>query len=177
MIEHTGQPNTYRFKLSEEVTDAVTRFSRKHAHDNRSDYKEAWREWCEEHLRLVTVETDRLRGLGYTGDICEKMYKAGRYYFRKKDFSETAQPQERRNYVSMEHEVLSAMVSHIHTIMNNEDFTPANGYGNFCQTNIELLREEVKRLCEAGQIDGQSLAAKIKKTYKNRYFMISRGTN
>jgi hypothetical protein len=105
------------------------------------------------------------------------MYKAGRYYFRKKDFSETVQPQERRNYISMEHEVLNAMDNHIHTIMNNTDFTPANGYGDFCQAHVELLREEIKRLCDAGQIDAQSLAAKIKKTYKNRYFMISRDMN
>jgi hypothetical protein len=45
---------------------------------------------------------------------------------------------------------------------------------DFCNTNIGLLKEEVARLFEEGglQKDAKIVEKKIKKTYKNRYFII-----
>jgi hypothetical protein len=37
---------------------------------------------------------------------------------------------------------------------------------------MELLKEEVQTLCSNGFTDSNEIKQKIKKTYKNRYFLI-----
>ena len=74
----------YRYKFTDEVNSAITSFAKIHQFDNRHDYKEAWQEWVEENQELIDNETKRLKELGYEKDIGDKMFKAGRYYFRKK---------------------------------------------------------------------------------------------
>jgi hypothetical protein len=53
----------------------------------------------------------------------------------------------------------------------NKDYTPANGHKQFCLNNIDILREEKKRI-DMNNID--EFLEKIKKTYKNRYFIINK---
>ena len=42
----------------------------------------------------------------------------------------------------------------------------------FCKENISLLKEEVTQLCKNGFTDSEEIKNKIKKTYKNRYFIL-----
>ena len=76
-------------------------------------YKEAWEVWYENHTEMIQDERQRLEDNGYIGDINEKMFKAGRYYFRKKTEKEAENNKKRRNYISMDSEVLEAMDRHI----------------------------------------------------------------
>ena len=58
-----------------------------------------------------------------------------------------------------------------------EEFTPASGYNSFCSEIVELLSHEIKLLYNKnknGRLDAAGiLSAKIKKTYKNRYYRIT----
>jgi hypothetical protein len=66
------------------------------------------------------------------------------------------------------------MDNHFLSIMNQPNFKPANGYDLFCTQHVELLREEIIRLIKTKiDITPESLSTKIKKTYKNRYFILS----
>ena len=164
--------SVYRYKLSENIMSAITDFSKIHQYDDRKDYKEAWEMWYDNN-DLIDAEVRRLEELGYDGDIKGKMYKAGRYYFRKKNMNETVEPKERRVYVSMNSDVLEQMDNHIMSKLKSVDYSPAQGYSAFCQSNTRLLREEIIRLLETGLTE-KDIIGKIKKTYKNRYFMITR---
>ena len=73
----------------------------------------------------------------------------------------------------MSSDVLDAMDQHIMISIKNPDFSPASGYTNFCTTNIPLLQNEIIRICNETTISSSDLTDKIKKTYKNRYFMIT----
>lgn len=75
---------TYRFKLSPGVQDILATFSRDHREDSRSVYKSEWEAWLKEHHAVLEQERSRLKELGYGGDVDDKMYKAGRYYFRSR---------------------------------------------------------------------------------------------
>lgn len=165
--------NVYRFKFTGEVSSVITEFAKTHQFDDRHTYKEAWQEWLDENNDLVEEETNRLRDLGYDKDVEDKMFKSGRYYFRKKS-PEAAKPVKRRNYISVDQSILMAMDEHITDNMNNDDYTPANGYDSFCEEERELLSREITNLMKTKKLDAQDLASKIKKTYKNRYFIISR---
>jgi len=168
-------PSIYRFKYSNDIIKLINEFAVIHQYDDRKSYKEFWEKWVQENESDLQDEITRLNRLGYEGNIIDKMFKAGRYYFRKKNLnkSTSTQPQERRTYITMEHEVLDAMDNHISLSIKNPDFTPASGYTNFCTTNITLLKNEIDRLCAESTIDSTELSDKIKKTYKNRYFLLT----
>jgi hypothetical protein len=63
------------------------------------------------------------------------------------------------------------MDSHIARGLASEDYKPSDGFNNFCVNNKDLLKTEVGRLLE-NNIDSDEIMNKIKKTYKNRYFML-----
>ena len=73
----------------------------------------------------------------------------------------------------MDTAILSSMDKHITENIKSENYTPAEGYSEFCKNNVELLRTEITRLINNG-INGDDISSKIKKTYKNRYYIISR---
>jgi hypothetical protein len=159
---------TYRFKFTQEFMDALFQFSKVHQYDDRHSFKEAWKQWSEVNETLFSDEVRRLTNLDYKGNIEEKMYKSARYYYRKKGTEKNA-PAERRPYVCSQKELIEAMDVHIQQHMSK----PSDGFLDFCQCNLELLKTEVSIMVQIGFKDHQEIREKIKKTYKNRYFLIA----
>ena len=163
--------NIYRYKFTDDFTCELFKFSKIHQYDHRKDFKEAWNIWTEENDNIVSEEVRRLTNLGYDGNILDKMFKSARYYFRKKSTEKKA-PAERRNYIGVQKDLLDAMDYHIKSKLNDDDYKPSDGFDEFCKTNLELLKEEVNVLCRNGITNSEEIKKKIKKTYKNRYFLI-----
>ena len=169
-FENDVNINIYRYKFTDEFTSELFRFSKVHQYDHRKDFKEAWNSWLEENDCIVTVQKRRLTNLGYDGNIDDKMFKSARYYFRKKGTEKKA-PMERRVYIGVQKDLLDAMDKHIKSTINCKDFKPSEGFDDFCKKNIDLLKREVNMLCQNGVADSNEIKKKIKKTYKNRYFL------
>jgi hypothetical protein len=161
----------FRYKFTEEFMEELYKFSKIHQYDERNDFKEAWVIWKEENETIVEEETNRLKRLGYIGDVIDKMFKSARYYFRKKS-TEKQEPKQRRKYITVKKELLDAMDLHIETNYLNEGYQPKIGYTQFCEENVELIKKIVDKIVETGENDMQTINDKIKKTYKNRYFII-----
>jgi hypothetical protein len=165
--------NIYRYKFTQEFMNEIYQFSKIHQYDERKDFKEAWGVWMETNSELINSEVNRLTNLNYQGDIIDKMFKSARYYFRKKG-TVKKEPVKRSNYVAVNKELLDAMDQHIIKNITKKEYKPSEGFVDFCDTNIELLKEEVARLFEEEglQKDAKTVEKKMKKTYKNRYFII-----
>jgi hypothetical protein len=160
----------YRYKFTNEFMNELFKFSKIHQYDHRKDFKEAWDKWMDENDDIIDEEVRRLTTLGYEGDIIDKMFKSARYYFRKKS-TEKKDPVKRRVYVGTHKDLLEAMDDHINKNMNSGNFKPSDGFDEFCKENIDLLKEQINALCKAGFTDSNEIKFKIKKTYKNRYFL------
>jgi hypothetical protein len=161
--------NIYRYKLSADIVSALHYFSKVHKHDDRKDFKAAWLIWIEENKELVRSETDRLSELNYDGDILDKMFVSARYYFRKKT-NEKKEPQKRRSYIGVNAELIEAMDKHINA---NIVYKPSLGFDKFCIEYVDLLQKEVTVLYKNGMLDSEEIRTKIKKTYKNRHYIIT----
>ena len=168
--EELFEINIFRYKFSDDFIQPLYQFSKIHQYDHRKDFKEAWNIWIEENDNLVNKEARRLTELDYKGDIIDKMFKSARYYFRKKS-TDKKEPQKRRVYVGIQSELLAAMDTHIISNKKNQEYKPSNGFDDFCKQYIDLLKIEVTNLCKSGIKDPEDIKNKIKKTYKNRYFM------
>ena len=170
--EDESSSNTiYRYKFTEDFMVDLYKFAKIHQYDDRKDFKEAWLIWVEDNKDIVDEEIHRLLYLGYEGDILDKMFKSARYYFRKKS-TEKKQPKQRRQYISVNRELLNAMDNHIEDNMYNDNYQPKTGFITFCKDNEILLKDAISKLYEQGEKNSGLIEDKIKKTYKNRYFML-----
>jgi hypothetical protein len=160
----------YRYKFSQTFMDELFNFSKIHQYDHRKDFKEAWNIWLEDNDNLVNEEMRKLADLGFEGDVKDKMFKSARYYFRKKSV-EKKQPATRRNYIGIQKSLLQSMDTHIETNIINKNYKPSDGFLDFCKNNIEVLKEQINIFCSHGFSDSEEIKKKIKKTYKNRYFL------
>ena len=179
-IRHT----IYRYKLSGDIENLITNFSKLHIYASRKDFREKWKEWLEINREKIEIEKARLRKIGYMKNVEEKMYTAARYYFKNKQITnkeeETSKknnlPKNTRGYIVLDKKILELMENYI--IENyNREFKPATSYINFVELNKEAFQREVERLLA---IDIEKLNTrekcrdKIKKTYKNRCFALEK---
>ena len=162
----------YRFKFTEDFMVYLYNFSKIHQYDDRKDFKEAWNVWTEENDDIIDGEMRRLLTLGYEGDVLDKMFKSARYYFRKKS-TERTDPKQRRQYISVTKDLLDAMDRHIENNIYDENYQPKTGFITFCKDNEALLKETISSIFGQGIKESELIEDKIKKTYKNRYFMLT----
>jgi len=198
-LKETGTTNNnnnkrvLRFEFSNATIESVMGFTTVHQYDDRKTYKEAWTKWLahDEIAAMLKSEVERLTNLGYKGDVADKLFKSGRYYFRgatsaprtpndangvRRGLGNLGSP---RKYVTMGRELLRAMDEHIERgLRTNDAYTPAIGFSDFFRTyaSSDLLKAEVGNLIrhyETVPNPAKKLHAKLKKTYKNRYFMMA----
>jgi hypothetical protein len=162
----------YRFKFTEEFMVYLYNFSKIHQYDDRKDFKEAWTVWTEENDDIIDGEMRRLLNLGYEGDVLDKMFKSARYYFRKKS-TERIEPKQRRQYISVTKDLLDAMDRHIENNIYDDNYQPKTGFITFCKDNETLLKDTISSIFGQGIKESELIEYKIKKTYKNRYFMLT----
>jgi hypothetical protein len=163
-------PVIFRYKFTEEFMEELYKFSKIHQYDERKDFKEAWTLWLEDNDNIIEEESSRLNRLGFEGDVLDKMFKSARYYFRKKSIVKP-EPKQRRKYITVNKDLLDKMDLHIETNLFNEDYQPKTGFIQFCEEYADLIANITQSIIEKGETDTQLINDKIKKTYKNRYFI------
>lgn len=162
--------NIFRYKFTKEFMEELYKFSKIHQYDHRKDFKEAWLVWKDENEDFISNEIRRLNELGCNKDIEDKMFKSARYYFRKKGTEKKA-PAVRRDYMGTSKQFILIIDNHIKSNIGNK---PSECFSEFCKENIDELQTEINRLFSGGLTEASEIKNKIKKTYKNRYFIISK---
>ena len=64
------------------------------------------------------------------------------------------------------------MDEHIKSTLKSGYVKPSVGFDDYCKNNVDILKEQVELLCKAGFTNSAEIKLKIKKTYKNRYFIL-----
>jgi hypothetical protein len=67
---------------------------------------------------------------------------------------------------------LEAMDEHIKKNRKDCDYQPKNGFISFCKDNEIILKECIKTMMDNNVKDVELIENKLKKTYKNKYFML-----
>ena len=162
---------TYRYKFSAGFLANLKEFSRIHKYDDTQAFKDNWENWMEEKKEIIKLECDTLKKNGYEGDVLVKMYKSARYYFKTKSNKKT-EPVKRRNYIGLDSEFRDLMDNHIVNICARREMKPADGFVNFMDEGkyVDKINTETVRL-KSYNFKQEEIFAKMKKTYKNRYFI------
>ena len=127
----------FRYKLSDEVNDALALFTSLNRYNERKEIKNAWQQWCSKNVILVQDESRRLENLGYSGDdstVKKKMWTSVRYYHMKKNtktigggvvdgthISDTnnVTVKKRRKYITLDREFLELIDKHMSCLWTN----------------------------------------------------------
>jgi Fe-S cluster biosynthesis and repair protein YggX len=174
-MSNDNEVPTFRFNFSEEFNKELGYFSKLHKHEDRIEFKENWEKWIEDNEDLINEERKRLTNLGYEGNIENKMYTSVRYYFRKKPSRpEQKEREKERERIVVSKELLQQIEQHIKSNNFNENYTPQIAYEEFCNQYSELITNEIQEL---NIDDDKFLQNKIKKTYKNKFYVIIRKKN
>ena len=162
----------YRFKFSPDFQLALEIFANIHRLDETSLFRENWDRWYDSNTMLIKAEENRLDALGFKKNFKDKMYKSVRYYFKNKSLTKR-KPRKRKIYIGLSQVLLDNMSSHIAKFIIQERMRPAYAYNNFIgnsEFNMNIYSEE-QRLIKEFNMNEVDIEAKIKKTYKNRYFI------
>lgn len=181
MTAEHGNHKIYRYKLDSNINDLLIRFSNIHKYASLDTFKEAWINWCESNNKIIVGEEKRLKDCGFTGDVKEKMYIASRYYYRKKEGKSVrngrnggsdcdVKCKQKRSYIVLDKSLLKLMDAHISQFIIDNNYKPSTGFDNFYEINKKVIETEIERLINHDK--DKDIYAKIKKTYKNRYFKL-----
>ena len=154
----------YRYKFSQEFTNAMQKFIDIHRFDEIKVFKEAWNKWYCKNMILINNEQRHLEGMGYNGDVKLKMYKSARYYYKNKSLEKTV-PKKRKVYIHLNKSLLVLMDDYIK--QNKEK--PSIAYENFAKLYLKEIKETQTKLLKQS-LCNKVISAKIKKTFKNRCF-------
>jgi hypothetical protein len=167
--------NIYRYKFTDDIISELYDFSKLHQYDDKLTFKDAWKEWIDNNISMINREEFRLKEIGYEGCVKTKMYKSCRYYFCKKGNNNTNnnKADRRKKYIMLNSSILNSMDKHIIQNMTIKHYKPSIGYEDYCKLNINLLKEDILCMHQLNMTN-DDIKLKIKKTYKNRYFIISR---
>ena len=168
----------YRFKLNSDIVNMINDFSKLHERADKKTYKEKWNEWLETNKEIIDREKLRLSDLGFNKNVEDKMYRSGRYYFRKKSNNEEKETKIRRKYIACDISFIELIDKHINESMESlkSDFKPSKEYLVFEEKYKSEINDEIERIIESPEsenIKKSDAVDKIKKTYKNRYYLIS----
>jgi len=170
----TISTQVFRFKFSPDFNSELLSFAKMHQYDDRPTYKESWEKWLTANEDMIHRETLYLKNDGYDGDVIHKMYRSGRYYFRNKS-SVQSEPKQRRKYLSIDKETIDMMDR---VIMRQEStLKPSLLYDQFCLDYSTIIQCELERLVESSGLSSGDIHDKLKKTYKNRYFLFKNQSN
>jgi hypothetical protein len=167
----------YRFKLNNEIIELIHQFSKMHQYDDKKTYKEKWIKFLETNTEIFEREKQRLIDLGFNKNVEDKMYRSGRYYFRTKSNEKEKEVKKRRKYISCDINFIELIDNHINENLKNlkNDFKPSKEYNNFETIHKNEIEIEIERMLNEidNNIQKNDIINKIKKTYKNRYYLIS----
>lgn len=168
-----NQQKIYRFKFSQDFMSELETFSLIHQYDKPKIFKESFKEFLKNNEDIVIREKRSLIGRGYNGDINDKMYRSARYYFKNKDHTieKFKDKKQRRPYIKQNIEFISIVDKHVN-LTESKDIKPAEAYKNFKNKEpyLSSYNNEFFRISNYLDTDND-IEKKIKKTYKNRYFM------
>ena len=168
--------STFRHNTHPELAQQIKQFASANRYFDRKLYKKNWKTWCEDNKELILQEERILRENNYKGDVISKLYKSARYYYSKKtNEQKKLQYKPRQKYVGVGSIIIKAMDEHISINMILKEYTPAKGFDTFCKKYTDMLRSEIKLICKKNvDLTSHDILNKIKKTYKNRYFLKSK---
>ena len=153
----------FRFKFDRDINSILQRFASVHHGDDLEDFKDAWETFLKTFRTAIDIEAQRLKEIGYNGDVENKMLTSVRYYYckqfkigntEKKDQEtpnqetpvqeapdEENDTQTKRSYVKINKDVHDAIDKFLKK-NNNYTLKPATHGMNFAKSMMKIFAQK-----------------------------------
>ena len=164
---------TFRHTFSRQFVEVLNNFSKLHQNDDRKVFKSEWEAWTNQNdiKTMIQCECESLRASGFDGDVLDKMFKSCRYYFRNKSPEENNDKKQRKPYVALSKSILQHMDEHIKMQVG---LRPEDAYNSYCNQFLMKIKDEIQALALESKESIDDIYNKYKKTYKNRFYVLSK---
>jgi len=167
---------THRFVLSQSIVSALDALAQQgFAELRRSQADTVWSNFVQSHQMLIRLEEQRLRALGYTGDLNSKMFRSARYYRKPKNGYGQQEERERvvrREYLATPEALLTKMDAHVcDNCFGTQPLSPKQGWAAFQEAETMAVEAAINELSGTNQLTRPEAEEKVKKAYKNRHFL------
>jgi hypothetical protein len=132
------------------------------------DFDDYWEEWkSRERIQIMfKMEEERLKTLGWKGDINVKIRTSIKYYYLNIDKTKKSTKKKRRSYVHVDENISILMNEFIKKTIIKK---PAKAFDDFMEKNKDCYDNECIRLKE--YLIKEAIPLKIKKTFKNKFYL------
>ena len=162
----------YRHKFTQEISAKIAEFSSVHNAVSLAEFKTHWSAFLLTNKDAIDREAARLSNEGMTADVVDKMFTSARYWHTKKHTA-TKICSNDKSYVTTSRGFLTAIDAHIQN--TGHAMKPSDAFNHFCEENLDTLKNEIIHL-KTANLSVDDIRTKIKKTYKNRHFVMKRVT-
>ena len=187
--------NIYRYKLSEYLLNSVQESFLNEpipgpykAVNELFAFKCFWNNWKMNHSHIINKEVETLKMKGYDKDPIEKIDKSIVYYHRCKIGAKIGAKMVSNNelndgkpttiigynkgkkYIKISKRFMTFVLNHIQIDLKNRRLKPSKAYDDFIVKYASDIKDEVYKL-EQSKLSKEYIENKIKKTYKNQYFL------
>lgn len=164
----------YRVVFQDEIKDYIEQFAIVHRYDSIADFKEAWNEFKEERYDELQNEfryqTKQKKIELSFEQMIQKLFVSARYYHRKKSSTKPKTSTTRGSYYSISKEILDVIDEFIQHEAKMSRDKPANAWNWFYSSHRELIEKYKEQCLEDWEMSEDDSLAKMKKTFKNRYY-------
>ena len=184
MQEKCITKKVFRFKLNKNIEELILEFSKLNFNKDKEHFNSNWQIFLNNNSEIIENEKERLIRSGYSGNFDQKIYKSARYYYSKKNnfitnntcilTDKVEKSKLVNNYIFVSDELLNNFDNHIKCNLNKPDYKPSTGYEEFLNNNKLLISSEVVLLINDFGLEKSYIFLKLKKTYKNRYYQITK---
>jgi hypothetical protein len=182
----------FRYKFNDDVTAVLSKFANDNESLPKKEYKEQWKNWLNSNEEFVRNERERLTSQGYNNiDVTTKMFRTTKYYLRKnmeKSNTDNNEPstnddQFRKKIFFVSKDLLKTMEEHISKAIS-ENISPSKSFQSFADNYKSEIENEIENITTKHTSDTENtenieqikstINEKIKKTYKNKYYNVSK---
>ena len=182
----------FRYKFNDDVTAVLSKFANDNESLPKKEYKEQWKNWLNSNEEFVRNERERLTNQGYNNiDVTTKMFRTTKYYLRKnmeKSNTDNNEPstnddQFRKKIFFVSKDLLKTMEQHISKAIS-ENISPSKSFQSFADNYKSDIENEIENITTKHTSDTENtenieqikstINEKIKKTYKNKYYNVTK---
>ena len=182
----------FRYKFNDDVTAVLSKFANDNESLPKKEYKEQWKNWLNSNEEFVRNERERLTSQGYNNiDVTTKMFRTTKYYLRKnmeKSDTDNNEPstnddQFRKKIFFVSKDLLKTMEEHISKAIS-ENISPSKSFQSFADNYKSDIENEIENITTKHTSDTENtenieqikstINEKIKKTYKNKYYNVTK---
>lgn len=185
---NSGESRIYRFKVQNaELFSAMKEFAGSHKFESKEVLKESFESWyeSEEISSMIESEENYLTRHHYDfnhNNMKSKIFKSIKYYFIKNmlksmNLGEDQNQRNKNNKKSRDSfkfskTFIECAKTHLKSSICKHDFKPNTSFQEFLEQYNDVIQTEKSRIDEINNENGKDFDAKLKKMYKNQYYVL-----